>query len=94
MSPDMVVDVIRQAILLLLTLSSVLILPGLVVGFIMSILMAATQINEQALSFFPKLITTFLAAGILGPWILKKFIEFHNTIMHMIVLVAGGGSWG
>jgi flagellar biosynthetic protein FliQ len=52
----------------------------LIVGLFVSVFQAATQINEQTLSFIPKLIVTFATLIIAGPWLLNMMIDFFNSI--------------
>jgi flagellar biosynthetic protein FliQ len=70
-----------EAMFLIVTLVLVIILPSLLVGLIVSTFQAATQINEQTLSFLPRLITTLSAIIIAGPWIVQSMLDFtHNLI--------------
>ena len=80
MTPDSVVDLFRQAIYLIMMMASVLILPSLIVGLIISVFQAATQINEQTLSFFPRLLTTLGALALAGPWLLAKILDFSLSL--------------
>lgn len=82
MTPESIVDIFRQAIELMLTFLAVLILPGLVTGLIVSVFQAATQINEQTLSFVPKLLVTFTVFILAGPWLLTRMIDFIENIMN------------
>lgn len=59
MTPESVVSIFSEGVYLMLLLISVLILPGLIIGVIVSMFQAATQINETSLSFIPKLFITF-----------------------------------
>ena len=61
MSPEIFVDVLRDALFLVILLVSAIILPSLFVGLLVAIFQAATSINEQTLSFLPRLIVTLLA---------------------------------
>ena len=61
MTPDIAVDLMLQAIQLVLVIVAVLVVPGLLVGLLVSLFQAATQINEQTLSFLPRLMVTLLA---------------------------------
>lgn len=79
-----ITDVFREAIFLTLLILLIIITPGLLVGLIVSIFQAATQINEQTLSFIPRLIVTMLVLLMTGPWILKLLLDFTNKIFdHM-----------
>ena len=84
MTQDVVLDLFREAFFLIVMMSTVLILPALVVGLIVSIFQAATQINEQTLSFLPRFITTIAALMMLGPWMLSKLTDFMEQLFRNI----------
>ena len=90
MSPEMVLNIAQQAIKLTLILTAVILLPALAVGLIVSMFQAATQINEQTLSFIPKLVITFLTLMLAGPWMLRLMVEFSNHIITSIPSVLSG----
>ena len=69
-------DLARQAVMLMLVLGAPILLTALVVGLIVSVLQAATQIQEQTLSLIPKIIAVLLAVVLAGPWILGRLVEF------------------
>jgi len=81
MSPDVIIDLFAQALLLVIMMVSVLIVPGLIVGLVISTFQAATQINEQTLSFLPRLIVTIVALMLAGPWLLTKLMDFTNNLI-------------
>lgn len=76
MSPDFVLDIGKQALLLVLLLSAPMLLLGLAVGVLISILQSVTQIQEMTLTFVPKIIATVLAIIFFGPWMLRLLIGF------------------
>ena len=80
MTPDFVVGFARQAIELTLAISLPMLGVGLGVGVIVSILQAATQIQEMTLTFVHKIIAVFLALLISFPWIMDKMITFTREI--------------
>ena len=59
---------------------------SLAVGVVISILQATTQIQEQTLSYVPKLVTVFLSIAILGPWMLRQAVQFTQSILNLIVV--------
>ncbi|MFT4886124.1 MAG: flagellar biosynthetic protein FliQ [Pseudohongiellaceae bacterium] len=73
-----------EAMFLIVTLVLVIILPSLLVGLLVSTFQAATQINEQTLSFLPRLITTLSAIVIAGPWIVQSMLEFTRNLIKTI----------
>jgi len=76
MTPETVVDIGRQAMELMLYISAPPLLTSLVVGLVIGILQAATQINEQTLSFIPKFIATFAALVLAGNWMITLTVDF------------------
>ena len=81
MTPEFVITIARQAIEVATLITAVVLLPALAVGLLVSMFQAATQLNEQTLSFIPKLIVTFLTIMIAGPWILQLLIDFTNRMI-------------
>lgn len=90
MSPELVLSLAQQAIKLALILTAVILLPALGVGLLVSMFQAATQINEQTLSFIPKLVITFLTLMLAGPWMLRLLMEFSNHIITNIPTMLSG----
>jgi len=62
-------DLMREGLFIAMVLVSVIIIPSLVVGLIVAVFQAATQINEQTLSFLPRLLVTLMTLVIMGPWL-------------------------
>jgi len=75
------IDVFKDGITIFLSIISPVLLVSLGVGLIISIFQTITSINEQTLTFAPKIIITFLAVGILFGWIAQKLIDFTYTIL-------------
>jgi len=86
---DSISDQMGAAIQLVLLISAVIILPGLVVGLCVSIFQAATQINEQTLSFLPRLVVTLVVLIVAGKWILVKLIDFTELLFHQAGSLTG-----
>ena len=80
MTPEFVIGFARQSIELTLTIALPMLGVGLGVGVLVSILQAATQIQEMTLTFVPKIIAVFLALLISFPWIMDKMITFTQEI--------------
>lgn len=80
MSPDLVVSLGRQALEMALVLALPVLLSTFVVGLVVSILQAATQIQEMTLSYIPKVITAYLVLFLLGGWMLMKIVDFATEI--------------
>jgi flagellar biosynthetic protein FliQ len=87
MNTEAIIRILREALYLVLLLSAGPMLASLLVGFVVSVLQATTQIQEQTLSYVPKLITVFLTIAILGPWILSQAVRFAQSMFDSIVLV-------
>lgn len=87
MTETEVLGVLYQAFLLALRLALPFLLVSMVVGVVISIFQAATQINEQTMTFVPKLLAIIALLGLLGSSMLKTLQDFLQT---MIGLIAGG----
>jgi len=89
MTPQSVITLIQQALQILLLISAPLLLTALVVGLIVSIFQAATQINEMTLSFIPKLLAMFAMFLLAGPWMLGTLIDFTRQLFSSIPQIIG-----
>ena len=76
MLTDQLVDITRQTLLVMLVLSIPVLIAGLVIGLVVSVMQAVTQIQEQTLSFVPKIIGMVVVAIIAMPWMLAKLMTF------------------
>ena len=89
MTPEIVMDIGRQAIEMTLLLSAPLLLAALLIGLVISVFQAATQINEQTLSFIPKLVGMFLVLILAGPWMLQLMVDYMRRLLESIPLFVG-----
>ncbi len=80
MNLDQAMDLVRSTLLLALVVSAPMLIIGLVVGIIVSMLQAVTQIQEQTLSFIPKIVAMIGSAILLMPWISHRLIEYSTAI--------------
>lgn len=76
MNPELVVEIGQEALYYLTILLVVMLVPALIVGVLISMFQAATQINEMTLSFIPKLLITLLVMVVAGPWMLSLVTEY------------------
>ena len=76
MGPEVFVDILRDAAFLVIILVSAVIVPSLCVGLVVAVFQAATSINEQTLSFLPRLIVTLLALVFGGHWLVQKLMDY------------------
>lgn len=84
MNQTEVIEILKNAIVTVLAISAPMLITALVVGLIISVFMAATQINEQTLSFVPKIIAVFASIIICGPWMLTKLVDFTSTLFKLM----------
>ena len=82
-------DLFREAFWIVLIVVVVLITPSLIVGLIVSTFQAATQINEQTLSFLPRLIVTILMVIFAGSWVVNKVISYFHAILTDLPFIIG-----
>lgn len=84
MSPETVMAVGQRALEITLLLAAPLLLAALITGLVVGAFQAATQINEQTLSFIPKLIVMALVMVIAGPWMLKTIVGYTHELFESI----------
>ena len=84
MTPETVVNLVRQALEVSILVSAPLLLTALVTGLVVSVFQAATQINEMTLSFIPKLLAIFAVMVLAGPWMLSVMVDFTRRLIESI----------
>jgi flagellar biosynthetic protein FliQ len=84
-----VILLFQQALYYTLIAVTIIILPGLVTGFLISMLQAATQINETTLSFLPKLLVMLFVIALFAPWLFSKIVAFTEYLVSSIPYVIG-----
>lgn len=89
MNADTVISIGQNALYVTMLLIFVLLIPSLIVGIVISMIQAATQINEMTLSFIPKLLTTFAVLSFGGSWIIQILLDFMTRTIESIPQVIG-----
>jgi flagellar biosynthetic protein FliQ len=89
MDPSQVLTIGREGLLTLLTVVAPLLVVVMAVGLVVSILQAATQINEATLSFVPKLLAAFATLGLVGSWMIATLVEYLQRTIQSIPTVLG-----
>ncbi len=84
MSEQVIIEYFSRAIYIILATTAPMLISALLVGLIIAIFQATTQIQEQTLAFVPKIIVIFLMLLLLGPWILNTIMDFTYTIFEGI----------
>ena len=85
MSPDEVIDIGREALTITVMLAAPLLIAALVTGLIVGLFQAATQINEQTLSFIPKLLSMVIVLVATGPWLLQVILDYTSNLITDVV---------
>ncbi len=89
MTPESVMTLGRQALELTLVVSAPPLLAALVIGLVVSIFQAATQINEMTLSFIPKLVGMFVVLIVTGPWMVGMMVDYIRRLFGSIPWLVG-----
>ena len=89
MTPEVVMDLFGNALLLTVMVVATIVGPGLMIGLVVSTFQAATQINEQTLSFLPRLLITLATIMISGGWLITQFTQLFNDIFMGIPILIG-----
>lgn len=87
MTPDMAIDICRKAVQTVLLGAAPMLLAGLIVGLLVSIFQAATQINEQTMTFVPKIVAVFVTLLIFAPWIIKLLTVFTTGLFEALATI-------
>ena len=89
MTPETIMTMGNQAINVALLLGAPMLLVALLIGLVISIFQAATQINEATLSFIPKLLAVFATLVIAGPWMLGNMVDYIRQLFGSIPTLVG-----
>ncbi len=87
MDTNAIISILREGLFLVLLISAGPMLVSLMIGLVVSMFQAVTQVQEQTLSYVPKLIGVFLTIAILGPWMIAQAVRFAQTLFDTIALV-------
>ena len=80
MTDELVVDICRRAVQVTLMVSGPMLLAGMIIGLIVSVFQATTQINEQTLTFIPKIVAVFATLLLMTPWMIHTMTSFTGEI--------------
>ncbi|KAF7787082.1 MULTISPECIES: flagellar biosynthesis protein FliQ [Pseudoalteromonas] len=89
MEPEVFVDILSDSLFIVIKLVTAIVLPGLMIGLVVAVFQAATSINEQTLSFLPRLIVTIVALIFGGHWMTQVLMDFFNQLVLQIPEIAG-----
>jgi flagellar biosynthetic protein FliQ len=91
MTPEAVLDIGTQGLLIAAKLAAPLLITALVVGFAISLLQSITQVQEVTLSFVPKIVAVALALLIAGNWMISEIVQFTEMMFDRIPMLLSGG---
>jgi flagellar biosynthetic protein FliQ len=89
MSPEIAIDLVVEALQIVMLLVLVLVVPGLLTGLLVALVQAATQINEQTLSFLPRLLVTLLAIIVAGHWMTGYLMDYCVSVFQRAATLVG-----
>jgi flagellar biosynthetic protein FliQ len=89
MTPEAVITIGQQAVEMTLMITAPLLLTALVIGLVVSIFQAATQINEMTLSFIPKMLGIFIVLIFAGPWMISLMVDYIQRLFGNIPWMIG-----
>ncbi|OJV64678.1 MAG: hypothetical protein BGO41_13840 [Clostridiales bacterium 38-18] len=87
MTEEMIIDLFSESIKMILILSAPMLLSGLLIGLIIAIFQATTQIQEATLAFVPKILVVFGVMLLTGSWMLNSLVDYTNYVMNLIDLI-------
>jgi flagellar biosynthetic protein FliQ len=77
-------ELVRDALLITLKISGPILLAGLVVGLVISLLQSVTSVQDQTLSFVPKIVVMIVAAALLIPWVAGRLVEYAAALFRLV----------
>ena len=83
MTVDQAIDLLKQAMMMALVIVGPILVIGMIIGLLISVIQAITQIQEQTLSFVPKLFAMAIAVMIVMPWMFQRLIEYTHRLFTM-----------
>ncbi|MRW82485.1 flagellar biosynthesis protein FliQ [Pseudoduganella sp. FT26W] len=89
LTPEIAVDLVVESLHIVMLLVVILVVPGLITGLLVALFQAATQINEQTLSFLPRLLITLLAVILAGRWMSTLLMDFCVSIFTRAATLVG-----
>ncbi|ABM24281.1 MULTISPECIES: flagellar biosynthesis protein FliQ [Shewanella] len=89
MTPEALIDIFREALAVIVMMVSAIVLPGLGIGLVVAVFQAATSINEQTLSFLPRLLVTLFGLMFMGHWLVQTLMDFFIEMVNRIPQVIG-----
>jgi flagellar biosynthesis protein FliQ len=90
LSEEQVIELVNQTLILILKVSAPMLIVSLVIGLIVSILQTITSVQEQTLTFVPKLVGVFVVIMLCGRWVMGSIVDFFNYIMSNLVYFIKG----
>jgi flagellar biosynthesis protein FliQ len=91
MDQDTVVNLAQQAMTLVMKVGGPLLVTGLAIGLVVSVFQTVTQIQEQSLTFIPKIVGVALVIVVAGPWMLSQLLGYTETLYRAIPTLVSGG---
>ncbi|WP_188151650.1 flagellar biosynthetic protein FliQ [Teredinibacter waterburyi] len=89
MTPEVALELFGRAFYITVVMVTVIVTPSLLVGLVVSVFQAATQINEQTLSFLPRFIITVVTIMVTGPWLLQQVSDLFVDLMLQVPELLG-----
>lgn len=85
MTPELATDVIGRAVVTIIEMCLVLIVPGLVLGLVIAVVQGATSIQEQTLTFLPRMILTLVMVAVMGSWMIAELLTWFDNLQELII---------
>jgi flagellar biosynthetic protein FliQ len=90
MTDVIVIQIMRESLMTILIVSAPMLGIGMIVGLIVSIFQTTTSIQEQTLTFIPKIVAIFMSIIIFGAWMIRSLVNYTNHIFSLIEKIGGG----
>lgn len=87
MSEEVIIDLFTESIKIILVLSAPMLISGMIIGLIIAIFQATTQIQESTLQFVPKMIVVFVVMMLTGSWMIRSLVEYTEYVLNLIDVI-------
>lgn len=85
MEPELATDILGRAVVTIIEMCLVLIVPGLILGLIIAIVQGATSIQEQTLTFLPRMVLTLVMVAVMGSWMITELLAWFSNLQEIII---------
>ncbi len=85
MTPELATDILGKAVITIIEMCLVLIVPGLILGLVIAVIQGATSIQEQTLTFLPRMVLTLIMVSVMGSWMIAELLAWFANLQELLI---------